>query len=392
MNGVRIARPPREAARVAQPAQPVVQRVNGGEQVLAIPPDDFRLGADYERRAVDIAMKLEILSEEVRAGEMPVDDVRAQMDVLALQMQTIRTQLRLRIEQLRAAGADPAEVRQMTGQTLEIADAVENGTAQLERDIRAIVPRNLHHYWSGGKLSKAAIENLLAWNEKARKNGWTQTLWTDFTANEKIADPMLNEQLVMLRDAGIKIGAVSGQMLDENSTAAYVKLRNELGPHNKGVLPWMSDLARYTALSKRGGVYADVDIHPGNVRLTPRLLHQDRDAEIPLSGPGFRTVQDATQAGYFLNPRNAVDTLFGQAGLGNHFLASRPGTKFMSRLSAQASDNILAHGVTGGPSDLLNTLAKEPGDFDANVRKSIPPPNWRYGLKWVTDESSSIVN
>jgi Glycosyltransferase sugar-binding region containing DXD motif len=377
------ASPPRHA--------PVIQRV-GDEQVTAVPPDAKSTGALLEKRAIQIAEKMAMLDEDVRAGE-PVDDVQPRLDVLLIQMRGVETQLRLLLEPLRRGGADPAELRQLTGSTFEIGRTVADEAGRIA-DAAAVppVPKELHHFWAGGKLTKVAMTNLLAWNERARGNGWSQTLWTDPRANEKIGDPELGKQLAFLEKAGVSIGKVGEALMDEQSTAAYAHLLGELGPKNKGVLPWMSDLARYTVLSRRGGVYADVDIHPGKSDLSSPLRQTDPQGEIPFTGPGFRTVEDAQKAGYFDDRNAAIDKMFSDQAYGNHFLATLPGTKLMARVSGYAAENILKQGVTSGPSDLMKGINTAGGSYDANVRKSIPPPRWLYRTNWVTDESSAIVN
>jgi hypothetical protein len=272
----------------------------------------------------------------------------------------------------------------------------------MEAPVDLRIPRALHHFWAGGPLSEAAIANLLAWQERAREHGWSQTLWSDFGTNSAFkGGAALIPQLFKLREEGVDVREVTelglaGDYPDIKhpaSRAAYRKLQEKVGPGKLRNLPYMSDLARYAALHRFGGVYADVDIHPGSVDLSQTLQHEDPAGEIPFVAPGFRTGADAKEAGYFDDPEKAVETMFDQPSVNNNFIATRPGTEFMSILSRGAAENIEKAGVTNGPIDVIKALLESRGEeeFTKDTLSMIRPP-WRHQLRWITDESNRTVD
>ena len=60
-------------------------------------------------------------------------------------------------------------------------------------------------------------------------------------------------------------------------------------------IPFMSDLARFYALHRYGGLYMDVDVAPGTVDLDTYFTVN----HIPFLGPLLRMTEDAKNAGVY---------------------------------------------------------------------------------------------
>ncbi|MBD2692096.1 glycosyltransferase [Anabaena catenula] len=261
------------------------------------------------------------------------------------------------------------------------------------------IPQRLHHFWAGGNLTQDALQNLIAWQEKAQTNAWSQTLWTDSKVNNHFNNPGLPQNLEFLKAQGINVQDMAHiGLMNQESDMAYFNLRKQLlQTGDTSVLPYMSDLARYTHLYRQGGVYADVDINPGRVDLSNPLTHRDPVGEVPLLGPGFRTQQDAISLGYDpLQPSDspsnlaAINNSFSTYQIGNHFIATRPGTEMMKTVSGIAAKNLNQSSVTNGPSDVIRAFAKQDLDLDQVHEQANGP--WNPHIKWITDESNNTVN
>ena len=92
-----------------------------------------------------------------------------------------------------------------------------------------------------------------------------------------------------------------------------------------------SDLARYSILNKHGGVYADVDIGPGNVNLAE--IGQDgqkvEENEIPMLGPGLRDKQQLESSSSNMQGntqqekmQHAAQEQYANDSFGNQFIAT----------------------------------------------------------------------
>jgi hypothetical protein len=294
------------------------------------------------------------------------------------------------------------------------------------------IPQNLHHFWAGGALSPGAYENLSAWTAQAAHHGWNQYIMTDSLVNEffrtqeveaKVkelesmgAQPaqiaafrrdyrtQLQRQLATLGARGatvvdmaqLPLGAGHGTR-DNPLQTAYRHMRQQLlTTGQKRVLPYLSDLARYSQLYRLGGVYADVDIHPGTVNLGQHLNMPEATGLVPHLGPGFRTQEQARDAGLF-SPRTGdreaglLDMFTSvKSAIGNHFIGTAARNPLIRTIADRASDNLLRTDVTNGGLDVLWAMNRIGLNYQAAVPQSVPP--WLLDARWVTDESDHTVD
>lgn len=278
-----------------------------------------------------------------------------------------------------------------------LAKAIAEELIENDSDVGEAIPKTIHHFWAGGKISKTAMKNIFNWRQKTVENSWNHLLWTDSRVNQ-VFESSNAEQMEALQIAGIQIIDLAQLPLGmgKDTQEAYDTLASKATSGQKSVLPFMSDLARYSALYHQGGVYADVDIDPNNVSLEKTLKHRDEESEIPMLGPGFRTEKDAQEAGYlkpdFGAKESASLSMFNKNAFGNHFIATRAGTNVMKQSASNATKGLQNSGfdVTSGPGDVLKAMHAQNSDLDTVSAQAIPP--WLFDMNWVTDESSSIVN
>lgn len=279
--------------------------------------------------------------------------------------------------------------------TLAIAIAKE--LVENDSDVGKAIPKTIHHFWAGGKISKTAMKNIFKWRQKTDENSWSHLLWTDSRVN-KVFESSNAEHMEALQIAGIQIIDLAQFPLGmgKDTQKAYHTLASKVTTDKKSVLPYMSDLARYSALFHQGGVYADVDIDPHNVSLEKTLRHRDTESEIPMLGPGFRTEEEAQISGYLNSNIGAKEsaslTKFNEMKFGNHFIATRAGTNFMKQSASNATKCLqeTEFTVTSGPGDVLRAMYSQNRDLGTVLAQAIPP--WIFDMNWVTDESSSIVD
>ncbi|MBL1090678.1 MULTISPECIES: WXG100-like domain-containing protein [Streptomyces] len=197
----------------------------------------------------------------------------------------------------------------------------------------APVPKDLHFFWIGEEPSAGALNNLEAWARSAGDT-WRQHLWTDATydAWSGQARSRLEQIVTVHRDALDAVrSADRPQVLEVYETAVA-----------NGAYNLASDIARYVILERNGGIYADVDLHPGTVVLSSVEEITMRSDDLPLLAPrvrGMDSVADALATAGVDVPADQMEQvdlaaqLRWDAGvLGNHLIVAPPGSEFVSSL------------------------------------------------------------
>lgn len=121
------------------------------------------------------------------------------------------------------------------------------------------VPKDVHFFWMGKEPSAGALNNLEAWARSAGST-WRQHLWTDATYEGWSGQARARlEQIVTVHRDSLEALHIADrpQVLEVYETAVA-----------NGAYNLASDIARYLILERFGGVYADVDLHPGTVNLS----------------------------------------------------------------------------------------------------------------------------
>ncbi|MFG3113672.1 hypothetical protein ACGF4C_04700 [Streptomyces sp. NPDC048197] len=205
------------------------------------------------------------------------------------------------------------------------------------------VPKDVHFFWIGEEPSAGALHNLEAWARSAGGR-WQQHLWTDATFAEW-SEPVRTrlEQLVTVHQDALEALRIADrpQVLEVYETAVA-----------HGAYNLASDIARYAVLERLGGVYADVDLHPGTVDLSSMAEITMRAEDLPLLAPRVRdmgSVADALAAAGADAPADRmaqVDLaarLRWDAGvLGNHLIVTPPGSEFIASLLDAIPKNFAA--------------------------------------------------
>ncbi|MFI6172440.1 C2 family cysteine protease [Nocardia sp. NPDC051052] len=217
------------------------------------------------------------------------------------------------------------------------------------------VPTRMNFAWFGGELSPAAVANVAAWVEAAEGSDWTVTLWSE-SGHDKVFDqlrrhpelgPLIGDKLLL--DGGVTelVAEVGG---DELVAAYRLALRT-------GAFNLSSDIARYAVLVKWGGVYADVDIAPGTVRLAelpPMRLHED---DVPVLAPRIREHRSLGVLGidptlpFTEQVAQAVAIRYNRGEFGNQFLVAPPNSRYLRDLMTAIPEKLLF----GNPIDVPGT-------------------------------------
>jgi mannosyltransferase OCH1-like enzyme len=264
-----------------------------------------------------------------------------------------------------------------------------------DADVGEVIPRKIHHYWSGEEMSEIAMENILKWQAKSKAHNWEHFVWTDSTANKFYNND--GSRMSELQEAGIEIMDFPQLLLEtgEDVQKAYNILVNKAYCKRKKSLLFMSDLARCTVLYHYGGVYCDVDVAPHKVSLEKSLKHRDAESTIPMLGPCFRTERDAKAAGYLdISPgakEAACLRMYNRSIFGNHFIATRAGTDVMKHAleNTNKSLQISNYNATLGPGDIIKAMYTQNNNTKITSAQAIPP--WLFDINWITKESNNIV-
>ncbi|MFI8301764.1 glycosyltransferase [Streptomyces nigra] len=301
------------------------------------------------------------------------------------------------------------------------------------------VPRALHFVWFGGELREAARLNLEAWKARAARSDWEINIWTDAGARTANADFFQAIQT----DPGIRVRPVDDSFFselaeNEEMEAAAIVRSADLFEHaiNRKAYEIASDVTRYVALYRMGGVYLDVDLAPGRIELptTPVTMRQ---SSIPLFAPQIRDRGEFERILHEMGETAGPDGTTGAAGsssssvdeqlthaaewqysqgrLNNSFLVAPAGSPFFRRAITDLIDprdplqqmrlqapRQNAADITG-PSLLSRTLMKtvtETGPLSPGVKLAdafsnrliLVHPSQRSrwnGLGWITEESEN---
>jgi hypothetical protein len=254
------------------------------------------------------------------------------------------------------------------------------------------VPKYLHHFWAGGALSEGAITNLHCWRIKAESSGWYQYILTDGVVNAAFGDVKLQKQLEVFHHSGSVVVDIA--QVPFASKPVYEQLRKSVVEKGiKAKLPYLSDLARYAQLLAMGGLYVDVDVHPGAVHMNEMLTSLKG---IPQLGPCFRTRDDAKLHGFF-DPLEAARMLAivlmyskDKLAIGNHFIAAPARNAVVAKANEIATSQVSEFGITNGGIDFLKAFSKLDGYGMDAVQASLPA--WAMDVQWVTPESDKIVD
>ncbi|MFF7553896.1 TcdA/TcdB catalytic glycosyltransferase domain-containing protein [Streptomyces olivaceus] len=304
---------------------------------------------------------------------------------------------------LKALSPQPAYLDKLT-------TAVEEG--RKGGDDRPKIPSEVHFIWVGGDIPGPALENIMGWAQTAANTDWTINLWTD--KNTKLSWPTWGK----IKVTGKLKQRFIEDAIDPRMAASYQTATTD--PKQKAY-PFASDIARYSILKKFGGVYADVDLGSGTVRLQgsePRLREQD----LPVMGPLVRdkrqldgTLKDAGGKGLDKNKpvkeqiRPAVDHLLRTGGYGNHFIAAQKDSAVMDKLIARIADKIeamdlhtgedlqLSGPAVSGPFALIPVVQQHlrdefgvgqlnDGEYDTFNRQG---KEFHDGMDWLTEESEN---
>ncbi|MGI5144596.1 eCIS core domain-containing protein [Streptomyces sp. CA-106110] len=247
-------------------------------------------------------------------------------------------------------------------------EEVSQGPAQ-ER--RPLIPPLVHFIWIGGGISKDALDNVLAWAEKAQNSDWRINLWTDKRSTWSWADKLRVKVAKAIEFKYIE------DALDERVAATYEKATK--GPAK--AYPLASDIARYSILKKLGGVYADVDLGSGTIDLKqtrPTL----RENDVPVLGPLIRDkgslnaslsaagAPPVTGVATAEQVRTAARYLLGTGGYGNHFIGAQRNSAVMEKM--------------------IDKIARSIGDMDAEeLHMAGPVATGPFALIQVVDQHLS---
>ncbi|MFJ6490499.1 glycosyltransferase [Streptomyces californicus] len=275
------------------------------------------------------------------------------------------------------------------------------------------VPKEIHFVWLGGDLPSDALTNITRWAGAAHAKGWRVNLWTDSRTSLSMA-------------TRFTIKTTPGLFRQDLALAIDDRLKAVFEAAGEArAYPLASDLARYSVLQARGGMYADVDLGPGSFAFseanTPRLRPNDP----PVLGPlirdrsGLNTIlrdiamRNGTPQPPTTGPlqpddiHGAVTHLLETGGYGNHFIIAPPSSSFMERMIVQSVERL--DGVTGGeelrsaaaaatgPFPLMRVLADhlraefgvnvlEPGEYPLFQRQGAA---FHEDIDWLTPESEN---
>ncbi|MFI2645566.1 DUF4157 domain-containing protein [Streptomyces sp. NPDC018610] len=231
---------------------------------------------------------------------------------------------------------------------------------------RPRIPALVHFIWIGGGISKDALDNVLAWADKAQNSDWRINLWTDKRSTWSWADSLRVKVAKAIEFKYVE------DALDERVAATYEKATG--GPVK--AYPLASDIARYSILKKFGGVYADVDLGSGTIDLKqtrPAL----RENDVPVLGPLIRDkgslnaslsaagAPPATGVATAEQVRTAARYLLGTGGYGNHFIGAQGNSAVMDKMIDKIARSIggmdaeelhMAGPVATGPFALIQVV------------------------------------
>ena len=264
------------------------------------------------------------------------------------------------------------------------------------------VQKNVIQYWAGGPMKPAAMANVRSWISKAKQKGWKHYFMTDSILNDLFSSRVLKQkgrffvteihlvdQIAELQKLGSTI--LECQDMGSSQYKAYQAQTVKEGGFTN--IPFMSDLARFYALHRYGGLYMDVDVAPGTVDLDTYFTVN----HIPFLGPLLRMTEDAKNAGVYGAEGPALErkllALFGKNDInrGMHYMMSAKGSPTIKKIYHIANKgNVLGNGavVVGIERYFRKNVGMSP--LGNVMTLTLPPDLPKIG--WVTEESDNIVN
>lgn len=190
------------------------------------------------------------------------------------------------------------------------------------------IPKIIHFYWAGKDIDQSKIDIINQWTDRAKNTGWHIFLWHDGAVRsaqgvEEGKGPF---------SGNILIQKITPKNIDDKLRPYYEKLVDEKN------YPAASDLARYSILQEYGGIYADIDIAPGDIDLTKSIkIH----SEIPIKfGPQLRDEQVVRNILKVEGQEDVTKEMIDEAArirrkdgsFGNHFILSPKNSDIMKLL------------------------------------------------------------
>ncbi|WP_144392492.1 glycosyltransferase [Pleionea sediminis] len=284
------------------------------------------------------------------------------------------------------------------------------------------IPRNIHRFWAGGKLSDTAMRSLLRTAEASKanpENTWNNILWTSKKVNNTVdyGSEAAPKGLSWLTTSKSEMGKVRDKQFAELKAAGYEirnadDLKNNIDGFNETIKnmslvaakaakenQWVqvkeySDFVRLAALKQDGGLYADIDMGLERVDLGSLTLRHNHD-DIPLTGTLIRDERGETRMIEAINSFRAynnenlpfsrnlrsdidnanymIEGAITGSSMFNAQIATRPqnpsidrGISKMIELSEQGSNT-----VTGMVA--MSNVVSPTGNFDIDSQYTVPP-------------------
>jgi mannosyltransferase OCH1-like enzyme len=187
-----------------------------------------------------------------------------------------------------------------------------------------VVPQILHFYWAGRDIDQGKVDNLTKWAMAARNSAWRIWIWHDGAVAKARNTGKLRGEITVMKITMSVIDPSLRYYYD-----AFIKARN---------YPAASDLARYSILLRYGGVYADVDVGPGDMDFSRPLVLEKK---LPIQfGPQLRDAQAVLDALKIVEAVQVTPEMVQAAAklrrkegsFGNHFIAVPPGSPILRKL------------------------------------------------------------
>ncbi|MEH1995937.1 eCIS core domain-containing protein [Nostoc sp.] len=307
------------------------------------------------------------------------------------------------------------ELTHVVQQNVEVVQRTKSSTQQTneQQDVSEVtqsrnIPELVHFIWIGKNPTKAAVENIQKWVESARNTNWKIYLWTDKRKGAPSTFSTFMNQWPK--------GVISMDILDT------IDPRLESGYERsvkKSAYNMASDIARYSILHKWGGVYADVDIGPGQVSLRDISESSALIAgEMPLFGAGLR---DNKQLNNMVPPRTeatlrervaeAITKMLDDGIFGNHFIVTPSRDRIIDNIIIACADQLskiedediepnnamMLTGPTIVQREIESYLRENNIDSSSVPRVAIERMNpilsqLFTGLDWLTEESENQMH
>jgi outer membrane murein-binding lipoprotein Lpp len=276
------------------------------------------------------------------------------------------------------------------------------------------VPRLIHFVWMGGELSVAAKNNIGQWVERAAQSGWKVRLWIDDAAGNAPGNRQFIADLAERRPGTLRQKLIDRSLLNSLPGGSKVpslldsNARKLFGvAHGSGAFAMASDIARYHILHLKGGVYIDVDLAPGGVRLPQDLRMSNTGAALPFLAPRIRDQKeyqdeiDRMSAAHNMSNMSetqkyalVVSKRYADGDFNNSLIVVPPGSKFVKHLIdglPKPDSYAVQMSIVG------NALSKDagsltgPGFIRRQILTYLQKHNRREGfLKWKDFTSSGL--